>query len=122
MENYKVEGTDVVIEKGTQVFIPTLGYHNDENIFPDPEKFDPDRFSPENSRGRHPYAFLPFGEGPRNCIGMRFALVQVKVGLASLLSKFSVTFNEKTQYPIRLDPKNPNVGALHGVWLNVHEL
>ena len=50
----------------------------DEKYFNNPEKFDPDNFSPEKKAERNPYAFLAFGQGPRNCIGMRFALLQVQ--------------------------------------------
>jgi cytochrome P450 family 6 len=47
-----------------------MGIHYDEEYYPEPKKFDPERFSDEYKKTRHNYAFMPFGEGPRNCIGM----------------------------------------------------
>lgn len=52
-----------------RVVIPIYGLHHDPDHYPDPETFNPDRFMDENKRTRHPYTYLPFGEGPRACIG-----------------------------------------------------
>jgi len=57
------------IPKGTTTIITAAAMHMREDIFPDPEKFDPERFLPENSHRRHPYAYIPFSAGSRNCIG-----------------------------------------------------
>jgi cytochrome P450 len=68
-KRYEIPGTNVILEKGIQVVIPAMGLHYDPQYFPEPEKFDPERFSEEVKSKRHNYVYLPFGEGPRICIG-----------------------------------------------------
>lgn len=57
------------IPEGTGISIATWGFHHDPQYFPDPEKFDPERFSEQNKHNIKPFTYMPFGLGPRNCIG-----------------------------------------------------
>ncbi|NWS73264.1 CP3AO protein, partial [Crotophaga sulcirostris] len=84
-----VELNGVTIPKGMGVLIPSYVLHRDPGCWPEPEEFRPERFSKENKESIDPYTFLPFGAGPRNCIGMRFALLVVKVAVVNLLQNFS---------------------------------
>lgn len=68
-EDYMIDETGLTIEKGISVIIPLYGIHHDPKYFPDPNKFDPERFSDENRKSIEGCTYLPFGDGPRNCIG-----------------------------------------------------
>ncbi|XP_077266484.1 cytochrome P450 4C1-like isoform X2 [Temnothorax americanus] len=78
------------LPKGISVTLAILFAHRNPKVWPDPMKFDPDRFLPENSKHRNPYAYVPFSAGPRNCIGQRFALLEEKIMLAAILRKWRV--------------------------------
>ncbi|XP_015127506.1 cytochrome P450 4C1 [Diachasma alloeum] len=79
---------DYFIPRGTEVCVHIHATHHDPNFWPNPDVFDPDRFSPERSKGRHPYSYLPFGFGPRTCIGAKFALLEIRTVMAKVLSNF----------------------------------
>ncbi len=85
-EDYTFNG--IKIRKG-QVWVASIySLHHDPQIYPHPFRFDPERFNEENRKTRDNEAFMPFGGGPRNCVAMRFALIEIKILLATVLSRF----------------------------------
>lgn len=86
------------VPKGSTVGVSPIALHRNPDVWPSPLEFEPDRFLPENSQVRHPFAFLPFSAGPRNCIGQRFALLEEKVVLCHIMRNFNIeskqTFDE----------------------------
>lgn len=106
--DYQIPKTNKVIEKGVEVFIPAYSVQMDPKYYEDPEKFDPERFMEEGSAAKNlvnrPY--IPFGDGPRNCIGMRMGKMQTKVGLVLMLQKFRYELEANLKgKPMEFDPK-----------------
>ncbi|KAK5638915.1 hypothetical protein RI129_013225 [Pyrocoelia pectoralis] len=121
-QTYRIPETNLTIEKGTNIFIPLLGIHYDCNYYPNPTKFDPERFSDVKKSERNPFSWLPFGEGPRNCIGMRFGLLQTKIALAVLLKNYEFSCNENTNLPLGFSPKGFMLRSKNRLWLNVEKI
>ncbi|XP_057670734.1 probable cytochrome P450 6a20 isoform X2 [Diorhabda carinulata] len=105
VKEYTLRDTDKVLEKGTLITIPIISLHRDHEYFPNPLQYDPDRFSPENKHTLNQDCYLPFGDGPRNCIGSRFGLMQVKTGLVRILSKYKVNVSPSMKVPVQLDER-----------------
>ncbi|KAM9598920.1 cytochrome P450 3A24-like [Morphnus guianensis] len=98
-----VEIKGVTIPKETVVIIPVHTLHHNPKYWPNPEEFRPERFSKENKDTIDPYTYLAFGAGPRNCIGMRFALLTLKVAITILLQHFTFQTCKETQIPLKLN-------------------
>ncbi|XP_052023581.1 cytochrome P450 3A13-like [Apodemus sylvaticus] len=92
----------VFIPQNTKVDVPIFVLHRDPKYWPEPEKFCPERFSKKNKVRINPYVYMPFGNGPRNCIGMRFALINMKLAVVKILQNFSVQPCVETQIPLKL--------------------
>lgn len=102
VQPYKFKGSNLTLEKGITVIISTIGLGRDPEHYPDPDRFDPERFTLENKAARNPYVYLPFGDGPRNCIGMRFGLMQSSIGLVKILKDYTVRISPSTKLPLTL--------------------
>ncbi|XP_077563283.1 cytochrome P450 3A41-like [Haemaphysalis longicornis] len=100
IDDYVLGDTGVQLKKGDLVAIPVYAMHHDPQNFPDPFTFNPERFSEENVGSIQPYTYLPFGAGPRNCIGMRFALQAVKLSVLHTVRNVQLVRTEKTKVPL----------------------
>jgi cytochrome P450 len=81
---------DTVIPAGSMVIVYVYGAHHAPRYWPDPETFDPERFTKENSAAQPPFTHLPFGGGPRGCIGGNYAMLQILMILSTLLGKYDL--------------------------------
>ena len=108
------------IDKGMTVLIPYYSIHMDESYYPDPLKFDPERFSSEKG-GTKAYKekgiYMPFGDGQRMCLGMRFGTAQLKMGILEIIRRFEIDVDEKTKEPLKIDPSQFLLCTLGGIWL-----
>ncbi|XP_067007539.2 cytochrome P450 6k1 [Anabrus simplex] len=105
LKDYHIPETGLTIEKGTPIFIPLQGIQTDPQYYPNPERFDPERFNEEGKKSRVPFTYMPFGEGPHNCIGMRFGLMSAKAGVLHILTKFVVEASEDTPVPLQMNTR-----------------
>jgi cytochrome P450 family 6 len=123
-KDYQIPNTKLYIPKGTTVNIPVYAIHYDENNYPEPEKFDPDRFTQDEINKRHPTSYLPFGEGPRFCIGKRFAMFVMKLGLIKFLMNYKFTIDRsKTTVPLIISSKkSPITFVPPDVYLNLTKI
>ncbi|XP_046734901.1 cytochrome P450 4C1-like [Diprion similis] len=99
---------------GSSVVLAILYTHRNEEFWPDPLKFDPDRFLPEEVAKRHPYCYLPFSAGPRNCLGIKYAMMAMKTLLATVLRRYIIKKDNvqpiqdiKLKADVMLKPVNP---------------
>ncbi|KAJ8973166.1 hypothetical protein NQ317_007507 [Molorchus minor] len=109
----------VHIKKGDVLWIPIFGIHHDPQYYPNPERFDPERFNDENKKNIKPYTYLPFGLGPRNCIGSRFALLETKTIVFNILRNFQIVPVEKSTIPLKINKKAINLNAEGGFWFGL---
>ncbi|KAH8293470.1 hypothetical protein KR054_000708 [Drosophila jambulina] len=93
-QDYPVPDSKLMIKKGTQIIISLIGMHRDAEYFPDPLAYKPERYLDEN-KDFNQAAYLPFGEGPRHCIGARMGKVNVKIAVAKVLSTFDLEIRKE---------------------------
>ncbi|KAF5293674.1 hypothetical protein FQA39_LY03159 [Lamprigera yunnana] len=109
----------VHINKNVICLFPIFALHRDDKYFPNPDSFDPERFSEQNKENFTSSAYMPFGKGRRNCIGSRFALLEVKIILIRILSRFEIVPIEETARSITLSKTIINPISDKGFWLGL---
>ncbi|KAL3284475.1 hypothetical protein HHI36_018636 [Cryptolaemus montrouzieri] len=113
--NEDVNLGEYTLPSGTNIFISPFVTHRMEYLYPEPLKYNPDRFSSENSSKIHPYGYIPFSSGPRNCIGYKFALLEIKCAISSIIRNYQIRLVRGKEelnlsYRITLRAKN-------GIWI-----
>nr|AZR39483.1 cytochrome P450 [Agasicles hygrophila] len=93
---------DCILPKGASAFIAILKIHTDPKYWPDPYKFDPYRFLPENSKNRAPCTYLPFSYGPRNCVGLKYAMMAIKTLIVTIIRKYEISTPFKQVQDVKL--------------------
>ncbi|KAL6260840.1 hypothetical protein P5V15_008365 [Pogonomyrmex californicus] len=124
-EEFELRGSDGLvyrIKPGMEVLLPIQGLHEDPQYWENPEVYDPERFNPERKKNIERFVYLPFGEGPRICVGMRMAQLQIKAGLTIILRKYSMEVSPKTRLPIQLIPGAILPTVKGGLWINFRKL
>ncbi|XP_057376934.1 cytochrome P450 4C1-like [Daphnia carinata] len=97
-EDFKIG--DYLIPSGSDIILLLYGLHHNPRLYPNPCKYDPERFLPDRIEGHHPYSYIPFSAGPRNCIGQRFALMEIKIVVSTFLRRFRVASPPTAAEPI----------------------
>ncbi|XP_066142085.1 cytochrome P450 9e2-like [Euwallacea fornicatus] len=118
----KSSGDSIPFKKADCLVIPTYSIHHDPEYYPDPEKLIPERFSEENRGKIKPYTYMPFGLGPRACIGSRFALLEIKMMLFYLLKSFEIVPTSKTLIPLKFDKSSVVFTPTGGFQLGLKKL
>ncbi|XP_075983804.1 cytochrome P450 6B5-like [Anticarsia gemmatalis] len=109
------------LEKGLRVHLPLSHLHYNPDFFPEPEEYRPERFYGDNKRDIKPYTYMPFGDGPRVCIGMRFAKMQMMAGFITLFKKYRVELADGMERKLTIEPKNFITQAKGGINLKLVE-
>ncbi|XP_032676573.1 cytochrome P450 9e2-like isoform X2 [Odontomachus brunneus] len=123
-KEFELKGSDGLccrVKPGTQIIISIFGLHKDPKYWPDADVYDPDQFSADRKSEITKFTFLPFSAGPRVCVGMRMALLQLKACLATVIRKYILEVSPKIQEPLRMQPGSFMTAPVGGIWLYLRQ-
>lgn len=118
-EEFKLPGTDITLPRGTHICIPTFAMYKDSKYFPEPNRFNPDRFFDTKNQLR---ILLPFGDGPRQCLAKCYALLEIKCVISHLILKFKFLPCLKTEIPLTYIPDKLFISPVNGIWMRFETL
>merc|ERR1712223_543540 len=118
-EDYAVPGTNLVLKKKDMLTFNANHYHRDPKHWSHPDTFYPDHWTSEEKSKRNPHAFQGFGQGPRACLGMRFALLELKVAMVMIVRHLEMLPGTKTARPLELDKDHGFAWIQGGLWANI---
>ena len=116
-KDYPIPDMNYTIPKG--MIVQVANFQNDDEFFSNANKFNPENFLEESKQNRSPYAYSTFGHGPRNCVGMRFALMQMKLILVHMVRNFKILECEKTPKELDPDPMHTSQLPKGGLWVKL---
>ncbi|CAH0714958.1 unnamed protein product, partial [Brenthis ino] len=108
--------TGLRLNKGMRIHIPVYYLHHNEEYFPEPEKFRPERFFGDEKKNIKQFTYMPFGEGPRICMGLRFAKMPMTAAIMTVLKKYRVQLADKMPTSLKFEPRcivTQPVGGVH---------
>ncbi|CAH2049665.1 unnamed protein product, partial [Iphiclides podalirius] len=101
-KDYQID-ENLTITAGTPIYVNAIGMHYDPDMFPEPYKFDPERFLPENEKEMQAFSYIPFGEGPRHCIGRRFGEQNLRFTLSTVIRNFKIQPTPNAPLPSQVE-------------------
>ncbi|XP_040061628.1 cytochrome P450 3A16-like [Ixodes scapularis] len=121
-EDYDYNG--LTIPAGISVIIPASSLHRDPELWSEPKKFDPERFSSDNKGSLNPITYQAFGNGPRSCMGMRFGQTALKLALGKILAKYKLHLDDRHLKEDELPLSNSLIFSAprDGVWLKLEKV
>lgn len=120
-KTYEIPNTDVVIEVGTTLLFSAIGLHYDPKYYVQPEVFMPERYYETSHKSFVELPNMAFGEGPRNCLGIRFGKIQPKIAIILLLKMFKFELDDQHKdTKLKLNPTSVSLTPLHGINLKIY--